>query len=668
MPTLRLQALEKTYKGAVDVHALVNATVTVQQGEYLAIEGPSGSGKSTLLNQIALLDSPTGGEYLIDETNTATLNDVQRARLRSATFAFIFQSFHLLDGRNVLDNVSLGTLYRGLPIRRRQELALKALGFVGLEHKADQDVATLSGGERQRVAIARAIASGAPVLVADEPTGNLDQANGQQVMDTLEALNAQGITVIIVTHDSTVADRAQRRLHVLDGIVSEKDTGGQQSTTSTHNTNAVEAAQTAPKPPEGRNSRVRTRDALADAWKGLWAKPARTIALVASVALGVGLALTTTGLAQTARYQVSDIFDAQRNQRVGMLSQISADAAGSSQAISVESLERVRTLAGVEDVLITATHGQHAISANPGFDANSHQTPPYDVVGIIDGYLPGNILTIDTGNGMTGSRQEPDNFTASSENPQSGTPLPSLQDGQVLVGSQIAQDLNLGPLLASPVIWIDGQPQQVVGVITDAGLQLSLLRAVVVPETTAQRLSPARYYGAEIKVVPGAAPQVAEQAPLAWIPAAPETVQVDAPPDPTTLRETIESNLQTMLLTLTGVALLAAVLSMTNSMTTAVFQRIGEFGLRRAIGARRIHIVSLVMSESLAIGVLGGIIGIYGAIMVILGVTLARQWQPVLDPVMLPLGLIGGIAVGLIGGIVATQRAARIEPSDALRA
>lgn len=677
MATLRLVGLAKTYTGPVDVIALQDATVTIEQGEYVVIEGPSGSGKSTMLNQIALLDTPTGGGYFIDDIDTTTLSDVERAHLRSSTFSFIFQSFHLLDGRNVLDNVALGTLYRGLPAQRRRELAHKALSFVGLEHKAEQDTATLSGGERQRVAIARAIASGAPVLVADEPTGNLDQANGQQVMDTLEALNAQGITIILVTHDPAVASRAPRRLHVLDGVVSEALPAG--TVPSPPTLGVLPTPGTLPSPkdldlvgenpsptPEGTSSKVRIADALSDAWKGLWAKPARTIALVASVALGVGLALTTAGLAQTAQYQVSDIFDAQRNQRVAMQSASEQTSPAGLQAGSRESLERVKKLAGVEDALIAVTHGQHEVSASP-LGVLTEQRTPYDLVGLVDGYVPSEIITIETGNGRIGALGQ-DNPGAETGQSEGKRRVPALLEGEVLLGAQLAQEINLGPLLASPVVWIDGQPKRVVGVVTDAGLELGLLRSVITTEEEAATFSDARYYSAEVKVAPGAAQQVAGQGPVAWVPASPDSVRVDAPPDPTTLRENIESNLQTMLLTLTGVALLAAVLSMTNAMTAAVFQRIGEFGLRRAIGARRVHVTGLVMSESAAIGVMGGIVGVYAAVLVILGVTLVRQWQPVLDPILIPLGIVGGTLVGFLGGLVATQRASRIEPSDALRA
>lgn len=671
MPVLTVEHLDKTYPGHVPVRALIDVCLTVEQGEYVAIEGPSGSGKSTLLNELALLDQPTRGEYLIDGVATSESDDAARARLRSATFAFIFQSFHLLDGRSVVDNVALGTLYRGLPFARRRELAREALEFVGLADRSDERAENLSGGQRQRVAIARAIASGAPVVVADEPTGNLDQASGAVVMDTLERLNSQGATVIVVTHDPQVSVRARRRLRVLDGHVedvtstSSSTTDGARGVSETSRggdavANNRAGTCTAPPPtsdsglvppacapaPEGCDSKVRFQDAIGDAWRGMWVRPSRTLGLIAAVAVGVGLALTTAGLSQTASSQVSAIFDAQRNQRVAMTSpSLSAGTATADQAASGESLDRVLALVGVEEAAVFLTHSSVTIATTPQGTSSQDQQQNPDLVGLVDGHLPKGVFVVDT----------------------QGQALTRLEKGEVLVGAQVAQDIQLGPLLASPVVWVDGVPKKVAGVLDDAGLQVNLLTSVIVPEEDASLTSTANYASAEIKVLPGAAAQVASQAPAAWIPADQGSVTVDAPPDPTGLRDQIESSVQVMLLTLTGVALFAAVVSLTNAMTSAVFQRTGEFGLRRAMGARRIHVTSLVLSESLAVGLLGGFTGAYVSVLAILGVTIARHWQPVLDPVFIPTGIVGGVLIGILGGLIATRRASRIQPSDALR-
>ena len=705
MATLTLEHVSRTYRGASPVEALKDVSLTISQGEYVAIEGPSGSGKSTLLNQLALLDVPTEGEYLIDSHPTTGLSDAGRARLRSATFAFIFQSFHLLEGRSVLDNVALGTLYRGLAASRRRELARQALEVVGLAAKAGERAARLSGGERQRVAIARAIASGAPVVVADEPTGNLDSANSLTVMETLEELNTRGSTLIVVTHDPALASRARRRLKVLDGIVTDTTepvapaagsaaaSPASVASPASAASPATPARSTGPsrrhaarrtrgapgrradadpgvherdtlllpsaqdggpdRPaappwevpvPEGRDSRVRVADALADAWRGLWTKTGRTLALMAAVALGVGLALTTVGLSQTASGQVSDIFDAQRNQRVAMTSpDLMQNPAPAAELLSTTAMDRVGSLAGVREVLVYSVYEQAPVATTPTDAANEAGNQRYEVVGLVGGRVPASILTLDS----------------------SGPSVTTLGPGEVIVGTQVATQIQLGPLAASPAIWVDGVPMRVVGILKDAGLQVTLINSVIMASD--QVTGKARYAGAEIKVAPGAAPQVAAQAPVAWLPTAPQGVTVNAPPDPMSLRESIESNVTTMLLTLTGVTLLASVLSLTNSMTTAVFQRTGELGLRRAIGARRTHLTALILSESLTIGTLGGLLGAYASVMVILAVTIVRHWQPVLDPVLVPLGVVGGIVVGTLGGALATSRAGRIQPSDALR-
>lgn len=402
---------------------------------------------------------------------------------------------------------------------------------------------------------------------------------------------------------------------------------------------------------------VRLPDLVRDAWKGMWTRAGRTLALVAAVALGVGLALTTAGLSASANAQVSGLFDAQRNQWVGMMATIpDPDSAVGGEAASPDSLGRLEGLAGVDAAAVLLTHektpvttGLWSVNASAGLGAGGAGTggagQSVDLVGVVGGALPGALMTVDTG----------------------GAPFTGLGEGEVVLGAQLAQQLQLGPLLGSPAVLIGGEPYRVVGVLRDAGLQIGLLDSLLTTEDTARSLAVPKYGTALLRVQPGAAAQVAAQAPAAWIPAT-AGVSVDAPPDPHTMRDQIEGNVATMLLTLTGVTLLAAVLSLTNAMTTAVFQRTGEFGLRRAIGARRVHVTGLVLTESLVVGVLGGVAGAYVSVLGVLGVTIARHWQPVFDPVLLPLGVVGGIVVGLLGGLVAVQRAARIQPADALRA
>jgi putative ABC transport system ATP-binding protein len=212
----------RAFPGEPEVQALKDVSLTVNDGDYLSIVGPSGSGKSTMLNILGLLDRPSVGQYRLAGQSTADLGDRQRALLRARAIGFIFQAFHLLPHRTVLDNVLLAMLYSGVPRRERLPRAMAALERVGLGHRVTFAPTTLSGGERQRVAIARAVVAGPRLLLADEPTGNLDQTTAGEVMALFEELHRGGLTLVVITHDDAIARRAGRRVRILDGRLSEE--------------------------------------------------------------------------------------------------------------------------------------------------------------------------------------------------------------------------------------------------------------------------------------------------------------------------------------------------------------------------------------------------------------------------------------------------------------
>jgi len=217
---IRLEALTRTFQvGNQLVRALDNVSLGIEAGEYLSIMGPSGSGKSTLLNVLGLLDTPTSGAYWLDGVNTSTMPDDQLATTRQRQIGFVFQTFHLVPRMNSLENVELPMLLAGTPLAERHERARRALEGVGLGDRVDHRPAQLSGGERQRVAIARAIVMQPKLLLADEPTGNLDSTSGAEVVRIMEQLNATGLTLVVVTHDPQIGERARRRLRLRDGRV-----------------------------------------------------------------------------------------------------------------------------------------------------------------------------------------------------------------------------------------------------------------------------------------------------------------------------------------------------------------------------------------------------------------------------------------------------------------
>ena len=215
---IKMQGIRKIYRTEhVETHALDSFNLDVQAGEFISIMGPSGSGKTTLLNLTGLLDGFDHGSYILDGEDVTTLQDRQMSRIRNLKIGFIFQTFNLIPDLNVFDNVDVPLRYRGLPAKRRRAAIEEALSTVGLRSRSKHLPSQLSGGQQQRVAVARAIVGRPRLILADEPTGNLDSAMANDIMDLLEDINENGTTVMMVTHDPDLAHRAARQIHLLDG-------------------------------------------------------------------------------------------------------------------------------------------------------------------------------------------------------------------------------------------------------------------------------------------------------------------------------------------------------------------------------------------------------------------------------------------------------------------
>jgi putative ABC transport system ATP-binding protein len=219
---LHMKNLSKIYRThLIETHALRNIDINVKQGEFVAVTGPSGSGKTTFLNIAGLLEEHSQGDYLLDGISVGGLNDDARSKLRNEKIGFIFQGFNLIPDLNLFDNVDVPLRYRGFKASDRKERIENALQQVGLSSRMKHFPAELSGGQQQRVAIARALAGTPKILFADEPTGNLDSQMARSVMELLEDINTKGTTIVMVTHDSELAARAQRNIHIIDGQVSD---------------------------------------------------------------------------------------------------------------------------------------------------------------------------------------------------------------------------------------------------------------------------------------------------------------------------------------------------------------------------------------------------------------------------------------------------------------
>jgi putative ABC transport system ATP-binding protein len=209
--------------GDEKVHALQDIRLRFEPGEYVSIMGPSGSGKSTLLNILGLLDKPTSGSYLLDGIDTTSMSDNQQADVRRNKIGFVFQSFHLISRLTAAENIALPLTLAGMPPKQRDRRVIDVLESVGLTERAEHRPDQLSGGQRQRVAIARATIMRPTILLADEPTGNLDQSSGESVIEVLEGLNREGIILLVVTHDPDIGGRARRRIRMIDGRISDDE-------------------------------------------------------------------------------------------------------------------------------------------------------------------------------------------------------------------------------------------------------------------------------------------------------------------------------------------------------------------------------------------------------------------------------------------------------------
>lgn len=221
LPVISLEDLGLTYPGPPPVTALRPLELRIEKGEFVIVVGPSGSGKSSLLNVLGLLDNPTRGVYRLNGVDTSTVDETRRATLRGREIGFVFQAFHLLPHRTAQENVELAMVYQRTPRRIRRQRAAAVLARVGLADRAHAMPTQLSGGQRQRVAIARALVAEPALLLCDEPTGNLDSETAASILDLLDQLHAEGMTILVITHDRHVAERGQRMLTIRDGVLSE---------------------------------------------------------------------------------------------------------------------------------------------------------------------------------------------------------------------------------------------------------------------------------------------------------------------------------------------------------------------------------------------------------------------------------------------------------------
>jgi macrolide transport system ATP-binding/permease protein len=502
----------------------------------------------------------------------------------------------------------------------------------------------LSGGEKQRVAIARALVGSPSLLLCDEPTGNLDSKSSAAILDLFEKLNQDGLTLVVVTHDENVANRSARRVHIVDGCLTDVTNG--------------ETGSKSPDPPAGAVKRtvlrsgISIRDLLNEALAGMFARPGRMMLTVLGIVIGLTALVATLGLTRTSGNRIISQFDqlaateifvkARPGRTTGIVDP---------KAIPWDAPTRLRRLNGVvaAGTMSEVDVGGALVSSSPVKDPQNQSAFKLAV-----------------------HAASPELFRAVRADLETGQ-FPDLghsnrADRIAVLGPDAARRLGITSLEQLPAIYIGDYLYLVVGILRDVVRKPELLGSVIIPEGTARS-----YFGLAgpgtvvIETKLGAAGLIAHQARLALRPDDPRVLKLEVPREPRRMRDEVQTDLDVMFLMLGGLSLIVGAIGIANITLVGVMERTGEIGLRRAIGATRGHIASQFLFESTSMGVIGGIIGASVGVLIVVAVSAYQVWTPVLDPAVPFLAPLIGGGIGLLSGTYPALQATRLEPVDALR-
>jgi macrolide transport system ATP-binding/permease protein len=641
---LSLRKVSKQFGTDPAVDALVDVDLVVCRGEWLSITGPSGSGKSTLLNILGCLDRPTGGEYSFNGVKTTRLSENERAGLRSREIGFVFQSFHLLPYRTVLENVMLAEVYGRHGRRGRRERAMEKIRRVGLAHRADFPPFKLSGGECQRVAIARALMGTPSLLLCDEPTGNLDSKNTESILDLLTEFNCEGMTIVVVTHDENVASRGSRRVTMKDGELSSQPPAAESEPATPRQANSAR-----PVSSKGRvlRSGMTMSDLLAEGMAGMLARPARMALTVLGIVIGMSALVATIGLTRTAGNRIISQFDQLFiSARPGVLT-----GTIDPRAIPWDAPRRLARLNGVvaAGLLSEVNVRDSLVRSSQVVDPANETALKLGVRAASPELFPAVRATLAAGRFLD------DGHSARA-------------DCVAVLGPDAARRLGINGVERLPAIFIGDQLCLVIGILRDVVRKPELLGSVIIPEGTARE-----HFGlvgpglvvVETKI--GAGSLIASQTRDALRPDDPRALRVQVPLEPKRVRDEVQTDINVMFLLLGGLSLVVGALGIANITLVGVMERTAEIGLRRAIGATRRHIAAQFLFESASMGIVGGLLGSSVGVLIVVGVSAYQVWTPVLDPLAPLLAPVVGCTIGLLSGAYPALRAANLEPAEAFR-
>lgn len=703
-PAIEMHGITRIFEGS-ERAVLDHLDLVVERGEFLAIIGPSGSGKSTLLNAIGLLDTPTSGTYSLFGKNTEGLSDRERDEMRRDHLGFIFQSSNMLLDETSTTNASMGLRVQGVPYSERLQRTEETLEFLGLSDRASIRTRYLSGGEKQRCAIARALATHPPLILADEPTGNLDSHNSAKVIEILQRINATGCTVLVITHDPEVAAAARRVIRIEDGQLHEQSHADLATVPVAEvpiaTDTPAEATVGAPaglapgeKPAMHRRGSFLTDDSI-EAISALTSRPLRTLLLGLSFALGVGGLISASGMSESASYQVnqrllgseqSTLYISDRDNDQNMLGTYRQGESAQNVADRISALDYVKNTGFVSsvapaDVRITR-FSPYEDEPKTAIGLSSTSKTRLEQIGarmnpetlraleqmnstltqqnIADReraeQLSGAIVSVSAARalGIIPEDKAADNATTE---PRPGE-LPAVEYGIKLGGlPQVAPGVS---------IWVDGQLMPVVGLFDPGNSGYEFRNTVIVSPGTLQRTGRGQVtYIAETERGYGKA--VAKAIPLTLKPAEPSQINVETPSDLQSLRASIASDLGLYVGVLSGILLVLASLSAATAMYLSVQSRTAEIALRRAIGSSKWLIARIFLMEGVMLGVLGGSIGACSGMIATIILSLVQGWQAVLSPGFVVLGVGVGALTGLVSSAYPAWVASRKSPADAMR-
>lgn len=635
---LALDGVTKSYlDDAGEIRALDDVSFAIASGEFVAIVGPSGSGKSTLLNILGLLDTATTGTYRLNGVDVSQLDGREVDRLRSRAIGFVFQSSHLLPLRSAAENAALGLAVQGLPLREQTARVGAALDRLGLSHRAAMPARQLSGGEKQRVAIARAVAAEPTLILADEPTGALDSENSARIIAHLADLNREGATVVIITHDPVVAASADRVIRLADGRLVDD------TVVRSPAERGLRAA--APAAPASTRRRGRRGQVLSDACEAISTHsgaPSRAMVLLLAFLLGVGGLVLSLGLNQSAAAQVAErVTTAALDEVVVSVDDELADRP--------DTITRVAALEGVSNVgrrwNVAAQDARITLLSPDLFrDQPVFQGP---VVLADAGYLHAMRMTV--------SPATAPDLLVSAWGAESA-----------ILGADAAATLGIPGAAPGRSIWVDGSPVDVVGIVSAGGRDPVAANAVFLSPGLRDRLH-TQPLELVIRTASGYPAAVAEAVPAAVSPDRPARVKVATVADLRNLQRGVADDLGILIGLIAIIMLVLASLSAATAMYLSVRSRRTEVALRRALGASKASVWRMFAFEGVAIGLAGGIAGVAAGTTALVVVCASRGWTPVLDGLLVALGLAAGVVSGGISALYPATVAARAHPADAIR-